>query len=138
MAKQWRPAEVLTALQRLGFVDKPSVGDHVSLFKAVPDHPDGQVTIQTGIDMGQSPCSKHDVARIKRQTKLTADLWIRALDGDLTRHEYNEHLQSIPKGDLVLPFFKSKVEAAQRSESAPKPKSAAAKKRGQAQRGRRR
>ena len=92
MAKFWRPVEVLTSLKRLGYLDKPAVGDHVALFKSLPDHPDGKVTIQTGIDMGQGQCSKKDMARIKRQTKLDGDVWDKAMDHDITLPEYNELL----------------------------------------------
>lgn len=107
MAQPPRPAEVLIALQRLGFVDKPSVGDHVDLYKLVLDHPDGQVTIHTGLDMGH--CSKRDVSRIRRQTLLKGELWDRALKRDLPRTEYEDLLRATPKPDLVLPWWRTIV-----------------------------
>ncbi len=102
-----RPAQVLTALKRLGYQDKPSVGDHVSAAKLL-DHPEGPVTIKTGLDMGH--CSKRDVARIQRQTKLKGEMWDKALAGDLSRADYHEHLRSIPKPDLLPPWWKAKFE----------------------------
>jgi hypothetical protein len=95
------------ALQRLGFIDKPSVGDHVNLYKLVLDHPEGPVTLHTGLDMGQ--CSKRDVSRIRRESLLRGDLWSRALKRDLPRDEYDQLLRSTPKRELVLPWWRDLV-----------------------------
>jgi hypothetical protein len=97
--------EVVNALKRLGYLDRPAKGDHVSLFKLVGDHPEGPVTIRTGVDSGQ--CGKKDVARIQRQTKLKDEMWERALARSLPVDEYNAHLCAIPKAELVIPFWRS-------------------------------
>lgn len=100
--------EVLTALRRLGFFDKPTVGDHVDLWKLLKDHPEGRITIHTGLDSGHF--SKRDRSRVQRQTKLYDEMWQRALDKKLPQAEYDEWLRSLPKADLVLPFWRSKFE----------------------------
>jgi hypothetical protein len=98
--------EVVTALRRLGYVDKPSVGDHLHCFKLL-DHPEGRVTIRTGVD--GKHCGKSDVTRIKRDTKLgEGDLWDRAMAKQLDQAEYDDYLKSLPKRDLVLPFWRNK------------------------------
>lgn len=99
-----RPAEVLTALRRLGYMDKPAVGDHVSMAKLVADHPEGPITIKTGLDMGL--CSKRDVSRIKRQTKLSGKMWSEALAKKLSKEDYDEHLKGLPKAELVPHFWR--------------------------------
>ena len=103
-----RPMEVLTALRRLGYEDKPGVGDHVDLWKLVKDHPEGPITLHTGLDSGHF--SKRDQARVRRQTKLDEDLWLRALDRKLPQDEYDKHLLTFAKADLVLHFWRHKFE----------------------------
>ena len=100
--------EVLTALRRLGYEDKPTVGDHVDLWKVVEGHPEGRITLHTGLDSGHF--SKRDQARVKRQTKLDDELWARALARKLPQEEYDQHLLTLAKADLVLPFWRSKFE----------------------------
>ncbi len=73
--------------------------------------PDGRVTIQTGIDMGVSPYSKHDVASIQRQTHLKGDGWERALNKKLERADYDAYLAASPKEDLVLRFWRPMIDA---------------------------
>lgn len=116
-----RPAQVLTALRRLGYVDKPSVGDHVDLYKLLKDHRDGPVTIHSGVDMGTSPCSKKDLSRIRRQTLLKDDaMWSRAMRKKLSKKDYEDHLRALPKADLVPPFWRYLVEEKARKEAAAK------------------
>jgi hypothetical protein len=103
-----RASEILVALRKLGYLDKPAIGDHFALYKLVRDHPEGPITIHTGLDMGH--VAKRDVARIRRETKLSGKLWERALDKKLTREEYDEHLRAIRKADLVLSFWRPMFE----------------------------
>jgi hypothetical protein len=110
-----RAAEILVALRRLGYVDRPSIGDHFALYKLVRDHPEGPITIHTGLDMGH--VSKRDVSRIRRETKLSGQRWERALGKKLTREDYDEYLRSLPKADLVLPFWRSLFESTDRERS---------------------
>lgn len=112
MASSPRVGEVIVALRRLGFIDKPAVGDHISFFKLLSDHPcpcDGPITLHTGVD--GSVMSKGDVARIKRQTGLVGgDLWKRVLAKRLPVKEYEEHLRTLPHADLVAPWFRQQIE----------------------------
>ena len=101
-----RPAQILDALIRLGFRDFPAFGSAIDLRKMVLDHPEGGVTISASLDMDRSPCSSRDLKRIQRSTKLTGELWERALAGDLSRQDYDEHLRGIAKGDLVSSFWR--------------------------------
>ncbi|HVM09913.1 MAG TPA: hypothetical protein VM345_15705 [Acidimicrobiales bacterium] len=102
-----RPGEVLTALRRLGFKDRPGVGDHIDLFKSLDTHPQAPITLHTGIDGGH--VSKRDVARIKRQTKLSDDMWERALNRQLTQADYEAHLNAMEKRDLVPEWWRDVV-----------------------------
>lgn len=100
-----RPMEVVNALKRLGYLDKPSIGDHISLFKLVADHPEGPVTVRVGVDCGHM--SKKDLTRIRRDAHLKDDeLWGRALKKKLPVDEYDRYLAGIPKADLVIAFFR--------------------------------
>ena len=111
MSQKWRPIEVLSALMRIGYRDKPGRGDHVRLFKSLTGHPDGPVTLQAGLDTGVSPCSKKDIGYIRRSTKLQDDtMWTAALNKKLAREEYDAHLRSIPRSELVPPAWKHIVE----------------------------
>lgn len=105
-AKLPRPRLVCTALKRLGYRDEPGRGDHIRLLKRL-DHSEGPVTIHTGIDPNDYGLS--DVARIRKATKLEDDdLWRRALNKKLTMEEYDEHLLSFRKADLLIAFFRQK------------------------------
>lgn len=106
--------QVVTALRRLGYTDKPGVGDHIRLFKLI-DHPGGATTIQTGVDgdhMGRS-----DVDRVRRNTKLTDDaMWAEALKKKLDPAAYDQLLVGLAREELVLGFWKSKVAEQDRPE----------------------
>jgi hypothetical protein len=94
--------EVVSALWRLGFLDKPGQGDHVDLWKLLKDHPDGRVTIHTGLDANR--WYEGDITRIKRETHLSeGDLWDRTLDKSLPLDEYNTMLMGKRKWELVIP-----------------------------------
>ncbi len=99
--------DVVNCLRRLGFIDKPSVGDHFHLWKVLVDHPDGPVTIRTGLDTQK--WYEGDLKRIRKETHLDGDLWRRALDKTLTRTEYDAHLKKKRKWELVIPFYAEKV-----------------------------
>ena len=99
--------EIVGSLRRLGYIDKPSVGDHIRLFRKL-DHPEGPVTIQTGVDAKH--VGKSDVRRIRKRTKLKDDdLWMRVLDHKLHRSEYEQHLAAFPKSELVIEFWRDRV-----------------------------
>lgn len=106
---QPRPAEVLQALRKLGFRERPQIGDHFDLYKVV-DHEDGRVTIHASLDMGRGECTKHDVDRIRDSVHLKGALWKKALEKKLPKDEYEEMLRAIPKADLPDPFWKPLVE----------------------------
>lgn len=97
-----RPMLVVAGLRRLGYKDAPSVGDHITCAKLL-DHPDGPITIKTGVDAKH--CGKKEVARIQRQTKLKGTMWTAMLDKKLDQADYDDHLRSIPMQDLVPTFW---------------------------------
>lgn len=98
--------QIVTALRRLGYLDKPSVGDHIHLFKKL-DHPDGPVTIRTGVDAKH--IGRSDVDRVREDTKLDDDaMWAAALKRDLPVDDYDRHLKQHPKRELVIAFWRDK------------------------------
>lgn len=120
-----RPVEILTALRRIGFIDKPAVGDHVHMFKSY-EHADGKVTIHTGIDMTQNPVRPHDETRIRREAILKDEgVWAQVMAHELTEKQYETHLSAHEKWDLVLPFFREKVKKQVEQQRAAKAKAKA-------------
>lgn len=102
-----RPQQICVALQRLGYIERPGKGDHRRLLKKL-DHPEGPVTLHTGID--HNNFGRSDVARIRRDTKLEDDdMWQQALSKRLTTDEYDRHLLKHKKADLVLDFWRDKL-----------------------------
>lgn len=99
--------QVVGVLKRLGYIDRPATGDHLSLFKKVVGHDEGPITIKTGVDCGY--LSKGDLSRIRRDVHLRDDeMWQQAVDRKLSIDEYDTHLRGIPKRELVHRFWRDK------------------------------
>jgi hypothetical protein len=92
----------------LGFREDETFGDHRAFSLKVIDHPDDPVTLHASVDAAHL---HNKILKKNRQRigLLDDEMWERACSGDLTPEQYQAHLRTIPKEDLVLPILREVV-----------------------------
>lgn len=92
----------------MGFREDATFGDHRAFSLKVVGHPDDPITLHASVDSGHL---HNKILKKNRQRIGLLDdvMWERACSGDLTPDEYQAHLRTIPKEDLVLPILRERV-----------------------------